>query len=37
MIWTAPDVERADPPYIADERSSADAWFDYHRATLLHK
>jgi hypothetical protein len=37
MIWTAPDVERADPPYIAGERSSADAWLDYHRATLLHK
>jgi hypothetical protein len=37
VIWTAPAVEPVDPPYIADERSSVDAWLDYHRATLLHK
>lgn len=35
--WTAPAVERVDPPRVADERTSLDAWLDYHRATLLSK
>jgi hypothetical protein len=35
--WTAPDVERADPPYVADERTMYQAWLDFHRATLLGK
>lgn len=35
--WTAPAVERAEAPRIADERASLDAWLDYHRATLLSK
>ena len=30
-------VERADPPYEADERTMLDAWLEYHRATLLMK
>jgi uncharacterized damage-inducible protein DinB len=37
MPWTAPSVERAEPPYVADEPSRLDAWLDYHRATLLRK
>ena len=27
-------VERADPPYVADERTMLVTWLDYHRATL---
>lgn len=30
-------TERSDPPRIAGERESLDAWLDYWRATLLHK
>ncbi|MBO0822497.1 MAG: DUF664 domain-containing protein [Actinobacteria bacterium] len=37
MTWTAPDVDRADLPYVADERTRLDAWLDFHRATLLQK
>src|SRR5690349_17572550 len=37
MTWTAPDVTRAEPPDIADERTSVDTWLDYHRDTLLWK
>ncbi len=37
MTWTAPEVPRTDPPYVASERESLDAWLDYHRATLLWK
>jgi hypothetical protein len=29
MTWIAPDVERAEPPYVADERIRLDAWLDY--------
>jgi hypothetical protein len=29
--------QRTDPPRVADERTSLDAWLDYHRATLLWK
>jgi uncharacterized damage-inducible protein DinB len=28
---------RAEPPYVADERTVVDGWLDYHRATLLWK
>jgi hypothetical protein len=34
---TAPDVDRIDPPRIADERASFDAWLGYYRASILHK
>lgn len=37
MTWTAPDVDRTDPPDIADERAALDGWLDYHRGTLLWK
>ncbi len=37
MTWTAPPVERTDPPYLADERTRLDSWLDFQRATLLHK
>ena len=37
MTWMAPDPERNDPPYVADERRRLDSWLDYHRATLLSK
>jgi uncharacterized damage-inducible protein DinB len=29
--------QRTDTPRVADERTSLDAWLDYHRATLLWK
>jgi len=29
--------QRTDPPFVADERTSLEAWLDYHRATLLWK
>jgi Protein of unknown function (DUF664) len=37
MTWTAPQVQRADPPEVAGERESLETWLDYHRATLLLK
>jgi hypothetical protein len=37
MTWIAPDVSRTDPPPTSDERTSLDAWLDYHRQTLLGK
>ena len=37
MTWTAPEVNRAEPPRIADERTALQGWLDYHRATLLWK
>ena len=33
--WPTPD--RIDPPQVAGERDSLEAWVDYHRATLLTK
>ncbi|HEY7043915.1 MAG TPA: DinB family protein [Nocardioidaceae bacterium] len=30
-------IERAEPPFAADERTMLDAWLDFHRATLLTK
>ena len=35
--WTAPAVERLDPPRTAGERAALEGWLDYHRATLLTK
>jgi hypothetical protein len=35
--WTAPDVDRVDPPYAADERAMLQGWLDYHRQTLRWK
>ncbi|MGH3300066.1 MAG: DinB family protein [Streptosporangiaceae bacterium] len=37
MTWTAPDVHRAEPPNVADERTALQGWLDYHRATLRWK
>jgi hypothetical protein len=37
MPWTAPTVDRTDPPFIADERRCLESWLDYHRQTLLTK
>jgi hypothetical protein len=37
MTWTAPEVERTDPPTVSDERTSLQGWLDFHRATLLLK
>ena len=37
MTWIAPDVERRFPPRLDDERTSLQAWLDFHRATLLAK
>jgi hypothetical protein len=37
MTWIAPAAERAELPYLADERVRLDAWLDYHRATLRQK
>ena len=37
MTWTAPAVERADPLYVADERTSLQDFLDYHRQTLRWK
>jgi hypothetical protein len=37
MTWTAPEVQRTDPPVIGDERTSLQGWLDFHRATLLFK
>jgi Protein of unknown function (DUF664) len=35
--WTAPEVERADPPYASDERTMLEGWLDYQRQTLHGK
>jgi uncharacterized damage-inducible protein DinB len=37
VTWTAPEVDRPQPPLVAGERESLDAWLDFHRATLLTK
>jgi uncharacterized damage-inducible protein DinB len=37
MTWRAPDVARTDPPLVAGERESLQAWLDFHRTTLLWK
>jgi Protein of unknown function (DUF664) len=35
--WTAPAIDRRPEPPAGDERSSLEAWLDYHRDTLLMK
>ncbi|HEY2313635.1 MAG TPA: DinB family protein [Streptosporangiaceae bacterium] len=37
MTWTAPEVDRPEPPTVASERPALQGWLDYHRATLLWK
>lgn len=37
MTWTAPTVQRSNPPHLADERTRLDSWLDFQRATLLRK
>jgi uncharacterized damage-inducible protein DinB len=37
MTWTAPDVDRGQPPDFGGERESLEGWLDYHRSTLLWK
>jgi len=37
VTWTAPEIDRSDPPTVAGERQSLESWLDYHRATLLFK
>ena len=37
MTWTAPEVNRPEPPNVAGERPALQGWLDYHRATLLWK
>ena len=37
MTWTAPQIDRHDPPTVAGERQSLETWLDYHRETLLFK
>lgn len=37
MPWTAPPIERQQPPTAADERGMLEAWLDFHRQTLLWK
>jgi uncharacterized damage-inducible protein DinB len=37
VTWSAPDVQRPGPLFIAGERRSLDSWLDHHRATLLWK
>jgi uncharacterized damage-inducible protein DinB len=37
VTWTAPEVTRPEPPRVAGERESLDAWLDFHRDTLLLK
>jgi hypothetical protein len=34
MAWTAPDVVRAEEPFIAGERTMLAGWLDFHRTTL---
>lgn len=36
-MWTAPQLDRTEPPTIADERRMLETWLDYHRETLLQK
>ena len=31
------DIERIEPPFVADERTTLEGWLEYHRATLEYK
>ena len=35
MVWTAPEIDRADEPFVGDERAMLDGFLDWHCATLL--
>jgi uncharacterized damage-inducible protein DinB len=37
MTWTAPDVARADEPFVGDERAMLQGFLDFGRRTLLLK
>jgi uncharacterized damage-inducible protein DinB len=37
MTWTAPEIERVDPPTLGDERAILEGFLDWHRHTLLWK
>ena len=37
MTWTAPTIERRDPPANGDERALLDGFLEFHRETLLWK
>lgn len=37
MTWIAPAPERAEPPFVANEREALEGWLDWHRATFLSK
>lgn len=37
MTWTAPEITRAEEPFLGDERTMLDAVLQYHRETLLLK
>ncbi len=37
MTWTAPEIDRRNEPYVADERTMLQGWLDLHRDTLLFK
>jgi uncharacterized damage-inducible protein DinB len=37
VTWTAPDLDRTQPPLISGERSMLQGWLDFHRQTLLRK
>ncbi len=37
MTWTAPDINRVDEHFVADERTTLEEFLDWYRATLLHK
>jgi uncharacterized damage-inducible protein DinB len=37
MTWTAPEVDREQPPNVADERGMLAGWLDFHRQTLRGK
>jgi uncharacterized damage-inducible protein DinB len=35
--WSVPEVDRADPLLVADERAMLESWLEFHRRTLLLK
>ncbi len=37
MTWTAPPVDRTEPPNVSSERPALQGWLDYHRQTLRWK
>jgi uncharacterized damage-inducible protein DinB len=37
MPWTAPHIDRVEPPTVAGEREALETWLDFHRETLLSK